>query len=878
MTDRPASESQPSVVRGEAVAGAGYDASDDVDDAVFEDVAFQGAAPVDAPEPGGDAGARASAPISPDQAFEEVSLSDLRGGGASDEPSYSPQDGFRIDFDSDPDPPVSTALVPMSAAPPQLEPASPPPPAVPPVPPPAGGRAEARKTVRDRIRMLRRYRWLILGTMLAGLGLAALYGVLAGPTYTAYSVLLVDAGEPDATTEEGRFANAPGVDDAKVLNQAIVLQQAPQISIETAQGLLDRPEARTLSTVQSAAAAFDVAGVPDASVLAEYLREEVVSVVREGEEVDAIRVEAQAASGPEAALIARLYTDAYLDQSRSSNRGRAGETREILEEQIARREGELDEIESQLAQYLTAENAAGLGAQTQATVSQIGTLQAQLDLARVEAQTSAAELGQLEADLASVPARLDASAAAPSAVETTQLDEDINQLETLIEQIYARNPQFEGNPNAHPDLVRLDAQLRDLRQQRRQLAAQRTDAAVTAGGLDLASPNANGGEYVASLQRQIAQTRAALQGARARAAALQSRLGAARGQLRQVPGQQVTLDQLERQRATTAATLAQLQEEYSGVQLAESTELGFAQVIREVQVPRRPSSPNTALNLLLGGLLGLLGGLAFAFVRHQTDSRARTPDDLTDHGFTVVGTVPDVSAALRGGVQEIDGVRIHPSLVTISRDFAPEAEVFRHLHAGVYAGAGAGAQVLLVSGPDAASGKSLVASNVAVAAAQAGRRVLLVDGDLRTPVVASLFGLGDRPPLGEGPDGTNLVYWSTSVPGLFAMTPRRAAQHPDQRWAPHEVGVLLENLRSAFDLVIVDAPAALTSADATLLAPHADAALLVAEANRTDLDALTQVATEFAHAGLSRLAVVLNRFDPSTTVGFTATAGVRQAA
>ena len=155
--------------------------------------------------------------------------------------------------------------------------------------------------------------------------------------------------------------------------------------------------------------------------------------------------------------------------------------------------------------------------------------------------------------------------------------------------------------------------------------------------------------------------------------------------------------------------------------------------------------------------------------------------------------------------------------------------------------------------------------------------MLLVDADLRQPTVGALFGLGERPPLGEGPEGTNLVYWSTSVPGLFAMTPRDVAQSPDQMWAPHQVGALLQNLRNAFDLVLVDTPAALSSADATLLAPHADAALLVAEADETSLDALGQVAAELAGVGLTRIGTVLNRFDARSAVGFRSTAGARHA-
>ncbi len=97
-------------------------------------------------------------------------------------------------------------------------------------------------------------------------------------------------------------------------------------------------------------------------------------------------------------------------------------------------------------------------------------------------------------------------------------------------------------------------------------------------------------------------------------------------------------------------------------------------------------------------------------------------------------------------------------------------------------------------------------------------------------------------------------------------------------WAPHQIGGLLANLRSAFDLILIDAAPALVSADTALLAPHADAALLVAEAGTSDLDALAQVATELSGVGLRRIGAVLNRFNPRRAVGYTRTAAVRHSA
>ena len=593
-----------------------------------------------------------------------------------------------------------------------------------------------------------------------------------------------------------------------------------------------------------------------------------------GELVDALRVEAKTGDPREAALVAGIYTDQYLALTRQANRSNVTETRELLEAQRMTREGELSEIEAQLEAFMTSENVAGLEIQTQNTVSQIGQLESGLDNARAEISQREATLAQLERDAASIQPRLAESVTSTSGAESAEVQAQITQLETLLNQAFLRNPELRNDPNAHPDTRQIYQRIQALRAEQRRLAQDRASGVIASNGLDLASQGSNGASYVADLQRRIADERSALQGARARAGTISSRLGAARGELRAKPGQEVELGQLRRRRATAEEALVTLERQLAQTQLAEETELAVAQVVRPVQVPRKPTSPNVPLNLALGSLLGLLLGFAAAAIRYTTDSRAYTPGDLEQAGFSVVGTVPDLTPSLRRGRQTVDGVGVHPGMVTVTDAFAPEAEAFRHLHAALTAG-GDGPQVVLVSAPETGVGKSLVAANLAAAGAQAGRRVLLIDADLRTPAVGALLGLGDTPALGEGGTDLNVVYWSTVVPGLFAVTAREMPEAPGQSWAPERVGELLANLRATFDLIVVDTPAALRTADATLLAPYADAALLVAESGRTDLDAMTQVAGELAGAGLGRVGAILNRFEPKKAVGYKRTAGAR---
>jgi capsular exopolysaccharide synthesis family protein len=795
------------------------------------------------------------------------------GDGYADPARFEAPGAFKIGFDS----PLREggerppALV-EPARPVRLLPAvagaAPPPPPGPPAPP----RVQARRAFGERAEVLYRHRRLAAGVFGACVLAGLLAGTLGPKRYEASSVLLLNPSQPAGAQAPlvGTFADLPGLEARKVLNQALILQEAPAIAERTAERLLAAGPALSF--------AADLGGAPTVEAVAAYLQDHAVSVEPAGEEVDALRVTATSGDAGEAARIAAVYTEEYAALTRETSRERITATRVFLEEQVARSEGELDELEHQIAAYRTAERAVALDAQTQGAIGQIAALQADLDRARIEVRMREATLGSLEREMATLEGRMTHRAASTAGVELVQLDSQITELERVVEQIYLRNPQYRGDPNAHPDLRELERRLDGLRAEKRRLAGELAGDVAASGGVNPGSQGENGEGYVAALRRQIAEQEAALSGARASAGALSGRLGAASGVLTAIPEQARELAQLERDRAAAEQLVLFLTQKLQEARVAEETEFGLAQVVRAPQVPRRPASPNLPLSLALGVVFGALLGIAAAAVKSRTDPRVHTPADLEAHGFTVVGAIPELAEA-GGAPVTVEGHRVPPALVSLTRAFSPAGEAFRHLHAGLQGGDAPQAlpQVLLVTGPEVGSGKSLVAANLAVAAAQAGRRTLLVDADLRRPSVHAYLGLGAAPALGEGIEAEGLVYWNTVVPGLFALTTREPARAPGDLWSPEQAARLLAGLRTAFDLVVVDAPPGLVAADAALLAPHADAALLVAAAGKTDADALEQVARELSGAGLARIGAVLNRFDPRKSVAYRRTIGYRYA-
>ncbi len=200
----------------------------------------------------------------------------------------------------------------------------------------------------------------------------------------------------------------------------------------------------------------------------------------------------------------------------------------------------------------------------------------------------------------------------------------------------------------------------------------------------------------------------------------------------------------------------------------------------------------------------------------------------------------------------------------ILRDAAssPATEAFRKLRTSVqFAKPDAAARSIVVTGPRLAAGASTVAANLAFAAAEAGRKVVLVDGNLRAPALSELFRLKSLPGLANvlaGDADLTDALQQGGVPGLTVLPARSGTGEPGSLVAGPNMVKVLEELEAAADLVIIDAPPVLPYAEAAELAAIADAALLVARYRKTNVDDLQQARATLAQVGTTVLGVVIN--------------------
>lgn len=177
-------------------------------------------------------------------------------------------------------------------------------------------------------------------------------------------------------------------------------------------------------------------------------------------------------------------------------------------------------------------------------------------------------------------------------------------------------------------------------------------------------------------------------------------------------------------------------------------------------------------------------------------------------------------------------------LVTILAPTDPAAEAYRVLRTNLqFMGLDRPLQALAVTSATPGEGKSLTSANLAAAFAQAGQRVLLVDADLRRPMLAKMFGLNRRAWGGlttvlAGSQELAEAVQETPVPGLSVLASGPIPPNPAELLGAQRMTELLARLRAEWDLVIVDTPPVLAVADASILAPRLDGVLLVVRAGQ----------------------------------------------
>lgn len=289
--------------------------------------------------------------------------------------------------------------------------------------------------------------------------------------------------------------------------------------------------------------------------------------------------------------------------------------------------------------------------------------------------------------------------------------------------------------------------------------------------------------------------------------------------------------------------------------------LGNVRILDAALLPVKPISPKRGQIVTMALLLGLLGGVGLAFARRAFDQGVEDPDQLERaSGIPVFVSVPFSQVESVRAATASSSSKTPPLLASAApRDLAVES--LRSLRTALqFALVEAATQVVAVGGPAPGVGKSFVTANLGHLLAEAGKRVVVVDADIRRGTLHKLLGMGRGPGLADVIAGLPLeqALRGTDQPGLTVLTSGVLPPNPAELLASDRLARLIADLSARFDLVLLDTPPVLAVTDAALVARHASVNMLVARSGQHPLRELLTAVRLLGRSGIRVNGFVLN--------------------
>lgn len=661
--------------------------------------------------------------------------------------------------------------------------------------------AEERSDDRDKIdllaywRLLVKRRWLILGVLGTVAALSLLLTLMATPTYRATAVMQIE-------NEEQTIMQVGGVSgrsaDPQFLQTQYELLKSRSLAERVADDLnLDSTALRQLSPLSwldrvkgllRPAPAAPVAADADAD--SEATLAAAAGLVQRGLSIEPVRNSRLVAinyDSPVPAFSARAanaLAEGFIAAGLERRFGASSYAKTYLEDQLKTTKARLEASERQLVSFAQKENLVS-SAEGQSLAGQ--------NLADLNSVLATAQDQRIRAQARWSQAQSASGAALPADMLSNSIIRVLQQQRAQLQGTYQQKLQvFEVN---YPEMQQLKGQLDDLDKQ------------------------------IASELRNIrASVKAEYDAAAAQERLLRGQLNALRTQALDVDGRSIDYNIIKREVDTNRQLYDGLLQRYKEVGVAADVRSNNISIVDRAQVPRQRFKPSLTLNLAIGLLLGLILGVLVAFVLEFLDDTLKTPEDIEQRlKLAVLGIVP----------------RLHKQTPEqAARDpRSAFSESYRSVRTALQFSTDRGVpKVLLVTSAGPAEGKTTTALTLARNFAQMGKRVLLIEADLRDPSLYKVLGLRSGVGLSNllaGEQKMAEAILNTEQARLKVILAGPLPPNPAELLSGSRLVSLLTIAAGNYDQVIIDGPPVMNIADAQILANAADGTMLVVHSGKT---------------------------------------------
>lgn len=667
-----------------------------------------------------------------------------------------------------------------------------------------------------------RRRWkLLLGTALATLLVALVFTLLSTPTYRAGTTLQIERDTIKVVAFEGLEPNESPLDRDFYQTQYELLKSRSLARrvIEDLK-LVANPEYGKYVEAADEGADKQSNGKAVLESARRQLREEaLVDPVLASLAIEPVRnsrlvrINFDSPDPQLAAAIANAYANGFIASNLERRFQASSYAKKFLEERLAQLKDRLEDSERQAVAFSAQEQIVSVSDDKPSLDAQ--------SLGDLNTALATAQAARMKAEALWRGANQGDGMALPQVV-ANPLIQKLREQKAGMQATY-QNSLATFKPD-YPNMVQLQQQIAEANQQ---IAAE-----------------------VSNIRQAV---RIDYEAARAQEELLKGRIAALKGDVLNLQERSIQYNILKREAEKNRQLYDALLQRYKEIGVAGGIGANNVSVIDAATPPTKANTPRTLLNLAIGLVLGVFLGVLVVFVVHYLDNTVRDPKALeAATGIPVLGAIPRFQEG-ETRQQAASDLR------------SPFSEAYRSVRTALqFATARGLPSTLLITSPGPSEGKSTSALELAQNIAQLGKRVLLVDADLRGASVHSATGLSSAKGLSsllsgacDVPDA--LQSWRNGA--LSVITAGPLPPNPPELLGGDSLPKLLGELRERFEFIVLDGPPVLGLADAPLLANHAEATMIVVAAQSTRTDALQAAIRRLQLARARLIGTILTRFE-----------------
>ncbi|MGB3652383.1 MAG: polysaccharide biosynthesis tyrosine autokinase [Rivularia sp. (in: cyanobacteria)] len=555
-----------------------------------------------------------------------------------------------------------------------------------------------------------------------------------------------------------------------------------------------------------------------------------------------------------AATIVNTVIEKYIEQNVLANQKEAQTAGRFLMEQLPKAESSVKTAELQLRRFKEKNQIIVLQEEANGAVQTITNLEAQISQAIAQLADTTARLATLRSQAQVEPQQAVISA---QLSQTPGVQKVLTQLQEAESQLALEKTRFQPG---HPTVVNLEERVAALRR----LLNERTTQ-ITGTQEEFKQGNLQLGELRQDLIAEITRVEAERVGLEQKIVSLSSKFSVYKQRANYLPQLEQIQRELERRLKAAQSTYETLLTKIQEINVSENQKIPNARVISAALPPDTPQGPRKLLFIVGGAAAGVFLGLIAAFGLDLIDRSVKTVKEAKEVlKYTLLGVIPAIGKHSKNH-SSIAGVN-RPVPQIIGRDIPdfPVGNAYQILQANLkFLCSDTQLKSIVVTSSVSKEGKSEVAANLAVAMASTGRKVLLVDADMRHPMQHHTWGLTNAVGL------SNLIVDQVNidaatqevVPNLDVLSSGVVPPNPIALLDSQRMATLLNNFTQKYDFVIFDTPAVVGTADAAILSNLTDGILLVVRPGVVDLNSANAAKEYLTQANQKVLGIVVNGLD-----------------